>query len=116
MRRIGSVEAKLFTKLANPSLLWRFATLDLAGTNTVVGGAVVEAGSFSDVELIPIIATSAIPGGKVTASAVEAVEGRIAAGLRANPPDAVVLDLHGAMVTEVSDENWSPELGRKDTL
>lgn len=82
----------------------------LAGTNTVVGGAVDAIASDRSLELIPLTATSAIPGGLVTARAVERIEGEIEAGLRETRPDAVVLDLHGAMVTELSEDGEAATL------
>src|SRR5829696_6410416 len=83
-----------------------------AGTNTVVGGAIEAIDSDPSIELIPLIATSAIPGGFVTARAVNEIEREIVAGLRISRPDAVVLDLHGAMVTELSDDGESETLAR----
>jgi microcystin degradation protein MlrC len=83
-----------------------------AGTNTVVGGAIDAIDADPSLELIPLTATSAIPGGIVTARAVNEIEGEIVAGLRRSRPDAVVLDLHGAMVTELSDDGESETLAR----
>lgn len=88
------------------------ALLDLRGTNTVVGGAVDAIAARDDLKLLPLLATSAIPGGLVTARAVEAIEGEIAEGLARSRPDAVVLDLHGAMVTELSDDGEAATLRR----
>jgi microcystin degradation protein MlrC len=84
----------------------------LSGTNTVVGGAVDAIASDPSLELVPLTATSAIPGGLVTARAVEQIEGEIEAGLREHRPDAVVLDLHGAMVTELSEDGEAATLLR----
>jgi microcystin degradation protein MlrC len=86
--------------------------LDLAGTNTVIGGAVDRIARTPDREPVPILAASAIPGGRVTADAVDAIEGEIIAGLRRARPDAVVLDLHGAMVTENADDGEAASLRR----
>lgn len=85
--------------------------LRLAGTNTVIGGA-VEAAQDLGVELIPVIATSAIPGGLVTDRAFELVVGAIEDALRKTSFDAVVLDLHGAMVTESHDDGDGAVLAR----
>lgn len=85
--------------------------LELAGTNTVIGGA-VEAAAELGVELLPVIATSAIPGGLVTEGAFELVVGAIEAALAENAPDAIVLDLHGAMVTESADDGDGAVLAR----
>src|SRR5262249_6808118 len=76
------------------------------------GGAVARIAETADLELVPILATSAIPGGLVTAAAVDAIEGEIIAGLERARPDAVVLDLHGAMVTEYSDDGEAATLRR----
>lgn len=85
---------------------------DLAGTNSVIGGVVDAARSDPDIDLIPILATSAIPGGLVTARAVNAVHDAIFDALSVERPDAVVLDLHGAMVTERDDDGESGTLRR----
>ncbi|MCA9860128.1 MAG: M81 family metallopeptidase [Thermomicrobiales bacterium] len=77
--------------------------LDLAGTNTVIGGAVGAARELG-VELMPVVATSAIPGGVVADRVFESVVGAIETALAAERPDAIVLDLHGAMVTESHDD------------
>ena len=83
-----------------------------AGTNTVVGGAIDAIDLDPSLDLIPLTATSAIPGGVVTARAVNQIEGEIVAALRTSRPDAVVLDLHGAMVTAFSDDGESETLTR----
>jgi microcystin degradation protein MlrC len=86
--------------------------LQFAGTNTVAGGAIDRIAALPDLELVPLLATSAIPGGLVTAEAVAAIEGEIVAGLERTRPDAVVLDLHGAMVTEIADDGEAATLRR----
>lgn len=88
------------------------ALLGLAGTNSVIGGAVDAASHNPEIELIPVLATSAIPGGLVTARAVEAIEGEIYDRLSVEKPDAVVLDLHGAMVTERDEDGEAATLQR----
>lgn len=82
----------------------------LSGTNSVVGGAIDAITADESLELIPLTATSAIPGGLVTLRAAEHIECEIVDGLRASKPGAVVLDLHGAMVTEVSDDGEATTL------
>ena len=63
---------------------------ELVGTNTVVGGAIEEIDrAGTEVEAVPLVATSAIPGGLVTAEAFETVVGEITEGLAAARPDAV---------------------------
>lgn len=77
----------------------------LRGTNTVVGGVVdAVAGTPDRFALVPLLATGAIPGGLVTADAFEAIAGEIIAGLERTRPDAVVLDVHGAMVSEAATD------------
>lgn len=80
------------------------ALLGLAGTNTVIGGVVDAAAAMPGIELLPIFATRAIPGGLVTANAFDLIADLIVAGIVASSPDAIVLDLHGAMVSEDEDD------------
>ncbi len=72
----------------------------LAGTNTVIGGVLAEANDRQSIELVPLITASAIPGGIVTRDAFESVVGELESGLSSQAIDAVVLDLHGALVAE----------------
>jgi microcystin degradation protein MlrC len=76
----------------------------LRNTNTVPGGVVAAIEESPNLELIPLLHAGAIPGGVITADAVERIEAEILEGLRHSKPDAVVLGLHGAMVTELSDD------------
>jgi microcystin degradation protein MlrC len=85
--------------------------LELAGTNTVIGG-VVDAAAEYGVELIPVIGMSAIPGGLVTDRAFELAVSAIEDTLQREKPDAIVLDLHGAMVTESHDDGDGAVLAR----
>jgi microcystin degradation protein MlrC len=85
--------------------------LALNGTNTVIGG-VVGAAREMGIELIPIVATSAIPGGLVTDRVFELVVTAIEDALTTQRPDAIVLDLHGAMVTESHDDGDGAVLER----
>lgn len=50
-------------------------------------------------EIVPILWAGAEPGGYVDEDAFDAIVGDIVAGVKAATPDAVYLDLHGAMVT-----------------
>ena len=71
-----------------------------AGTFHEIAGYVAGAEEFG-YELYPLLATSAMPGGPVTADAYEHFVGRILSGLEAAPKlDGVLLALHGAMVAE----------------
>lgn len=88
--------------------------LSLAGTNTVIGGA-VEAARELGIDLAPIVATSAIPGGLVTDRAFETVVTAIEQAVVSVAPDVIVLDLHGAMVTESHDDGDGAVLDRVRT-
>lgn len=55
-------------------------------------------------EVVPILWAGAEPGGYVEASAFDDIVGEIVDGVCAAAPDAVYLDLHGAMVTETHDD------------
>jgi len=85
--------------------------LGLAGTNTVIGG-VVDTARKLGIELFPVVATSAIPGGLVTDRAFELVVTAIEDAVAREKPDAIVLDLHGAMVTQSHDDGDGAVLER----
>jgi microcystin degradation protein MlrC len=72
----------------------------LTGTNTVVGGAIEAIDADPELELIPTVFSHAIPGGTVSREAFEHIVGQITDGITAAKPDAVVLDLHGALVVD----------------
>ncbi|KIT15037.1 M81 family metallopeptidase [Jannaschia aquimarina] len=63
-------------------------------------------------EVIPILWAGAEPGGTVTDRAFESIVGEICAGLADARPDALYLDLHGAMVTETHDDGEAAILAR----
>lgn len=89
----------------------------LAGTNSVAGGVLDRGAELDRVEIIPLVSTSAIPGGLVTAEVVQTVEREIVDALQNHRPDAVVLDLHGAMMSELSDDGEASVLRRvRDTV
>src|SRR5262249_7073476 len=62
--------------------------------------------------LAPLAWAGAQPAGRVTDDAFERLAGRLVAGLRAAPPDAVFLELHGAMVTQTYDDGEGELLRR----
>lgn len=70
---------------------------ELADVNIPMGGFIADADP--DWELLPVIWCAASPSAPVTDRAFEEVCGRIVAACRDEQPDAVYLDLHGAMVT-----------------
>lgn len=70
------------------------------GTGSIHGGYIAGAASIG-VELIPLLCAKAQPSGKVEQSAFDTMLGRLLERLKATlPVDGVLLDLHGAMVTE----------------
>lgn len=72
---------------------------ELANVNIPLGGFITSAPD--DWELIPTIWCAASPSGPVSTETYERVVTRIAETCRRERPDAVYLDLHGAMVSEV---------------
>src|SRR5687767_3023250 len=87
------------------------------GTGTCLGG-MIEAAAARGVTLIPSVAASASPAGRVTRDMVRHVTDRVLADLRAGGRfDGILLDLHGAMVTEGSaDGTEDSEDGEGDLL
>lgn len=79
-------------------------TARLEGTNTETGGVLRAAAQDGLVDLIPIVATSTEPGGLVAREVVDRVAGMVERGIAQEKPDAIVLDLHGAMVSEGEDD------------
>ncbi|GAB3624669.1 M81 family metallopeptidase [Mariniluteicoccus endophyticus] len=75
---------------------------ELRSVNIPVGGFLDEADPFW--EIIPTIWCAASPSGPVTEAAYEQVAEIIVSACRDEHPDAVYLDLHGAMVTEHADD------------
>ncbi|MDJ0823290.1 MAG: M81 family metallopeptidase [Paracoccaceae bacterium] len=55
-------------------------------------------------EVVPILWAGAEPGGYVETGAFDSMVAEIVEGIRQAAPDAVYLDLHGAMVTEAYDD------------
>lgn len=90
--------------------------LTFAGSNTVTGGVIDRIAELPDLTFVPLATTSAIPGGLVTAETVETVEGEILDRLSSADADAVILDLHGAMMTELSDDGEASLLRRVRAL
>ena len=72
----------------------------LIGTNTVIGGALEVIDADPALEPILTLDATAVPGGTVTRDAFERIVGEIIRGIEVGKPDAVVLDLHGALVVD----------------
>ncbi len=74
------------------------------GTGTCLGG-MIEAAGRHGVTLLPSVAAAASPAGRVAADVYRHVKERLLADLRAvGPVDGVLLDLHGAMAPETTDD------------
>ncbi|HRD75473.1 MAG TPA: M81 family metallopeptidase [Hyphomicrobiaceae bacterium] len=70
------------------------------GTNTELA-AFMDAGKEHGWEVIPVISADATPSGKLTRECYEAITGEILDGIaKAGRLDAILLNLHGAMVAE----------------
>jgi microcystin degradation protein MlrC len=76
---------------------------ELAGTRTPLGGF-LDAAAHRDVEIVPTLFASALPSGLVTRHAHRALAGCLIDRLVDARPDAILLDLHGAMAAEDSDD------------
>src|SRR3954471_5756330 len=67
--------------------------------------------------MVPLAWGGAMPGGKVARDAFECMAGIMVDGLRRERPDAVFLELHGAMVVEHHDDGEGELLARvRDTV
>ena len=77
--------------------------LDLRGINIPMGGF-LEAMHGTPHELIPVIWANACPSADVTRDAFERIAGKIVKAASEKRPDAVYLDIHGAMVAEHVDD------------
>lgn len=74
------------------------------GTRSPIGGLVAAAETYS-FDLVPTVFASAFPSGKVTDETFDTLLGEILTGIRKNRDlDGVLLHLHGAGVTESSDD------------
>ena len=86
--------------------LWRGDDLiaGLEGTNTEIAGF-LDVLRAADVAPVPILATFAMSGGRVTDESFASLLGGLLTGLREQGPfDGVLLALHGAMVTDADDD------------
>ena len=72
-------------------------------TNTEVGGF-IKGLQNNNIEILPAVLASAMPSGPVTAHAFDTILSAMLDCLERNSVDGVLLSLHGAMVTEKSDD------------
>ena len=74
------------------------------GTGTCLGG-MIDGAASRGVTLVPSVAASAAPSGRVTKDVCARVTERVLADLASSGPfDGILLDLHGAMVPEGSED------------
>ncbi len=85
--------------------------LDLRGINIPVGGF-LDAMHGGPHQIIPVIWTAACPSAQVTEDAFERITGKIVEAVSEQRPDAIYLDIHGAMVTEHFDDGEGELLKR----
>ncbi len=75
-----------------------------ADTNTPLGGF-IDGARERGVQLLPTVAADATPAGPVTRSALDTLLAQLLDGIRkSGNPDGILLQLHGAMVTEDSED------------
>ena len=72
----------------------------------------MEAAEKAGHAMVPLAWGCAMPSGKVTSDAFERMANLMVEGLKRERPDAVFLELHGAMVTERHDDGEGELLGR----
>jgi len=85
--------------------------IDIYGNTDFAFAAMLEVATAHDAEIIVPITAYAEPSGKVEDNAFEAIAEKICSAV-ANGCDAVLLDLHGAMVTESYDDGEGELLRR----
>lgn len=80
------------------------------GTKSPIGGF-IDAARDAAYEVVPTLMASAVPAGPVTAEATETLTSRLAAMIaeahKQQPLDGILLNLHGAMVSELDDDGES---------
>jgi microcystin degradation protein MlrC len=80
------------------------------GTKSPIGGF-IDAARDAAFDVVPTLMASAVPAGPVTAEATETLTGQLAAMIgaahREQPLDGILLNLHGAMVSELDDDGES---------
>lgn len=94
-----------------PALRRGTALFDLEQVNLPAGGFLAEA-RRRGWAVLPVIWAAASPSGPVEAKTYERIVGEIVDAARSSAPDAVYLDLHGAMVAEHHDDGEGELLTR----
>lgn len=84
---------------------------ELEEVNIAIGGF-MRAMKDPTIKLLPVIWAGASPSDRVTSEAFESIAGEIVDAARALSPNAIYLDLHGAMVTERFDDGEGELLRR----
>lgn len=75
------------------------------GVRTEFGGFIDALQEYRDIELVPVLAAEATPSGPVAASVANRVQEILCSTLSNAPQvDGILLSLHGAMVTECSED------------
>ncbi len=83
-----------------PEVLDRFR-----GVRTEFGGFIDAISEYRNIELVPILAAEATPSGPVSSDVAQQVQHMICQALAEAPQiDGILLSLHGAMVTEDSED------------
>jgi len=75
----------------------------------------MEAAEAAGHAIVPLAWGAAMPGGRVTDDAFERMTGKLMAALERARPDALFLELHGAMVTQSHDDGEGELLRRART-
>lgn len=94
-----------------PALRREAGLFELKGVNIPVGGFLKRMEETGH-ELVPVIWAAASPSGPVAHDAFEQIVGAITEACLTTRPDAVYLDLHGAMVVESYDDGEGEILSR----
>ena len=94
-----------------PSMTLGQDLMDCRGINLPLGGF-LDALHAENHEFIPVIWAAASPSAHVTRDAYERITAQIIEALQQNAPDAVYLDIHGAMVAEHVDDGEGELLER----
>ncbi|MBO4122838.1 M81 family metallopeptidase [Cupriavidus gilardii] len=97
-----------------PAMVRGADVLALRDVNIPAGGFIRAIGERmrDEAELLPVIWAGASPSAHVATDAFERIAGEIVDAARAQRPDAIYLDLHGAMVTDEHDDGEGELLAR----